>query len=71
MRGRKRALKITWREAWPIWLTFGILTGLGTLGIRAVIPATPVPARTLLPDEDAVVPELCTQRAIRTPLALG
>ena len=55
MRGRKRALKITWREAWPIWLTFGILTGLGTLGIRAVIPATQVPAKTLLSDEDAVV----------------
>jgi uncharacterized membrane protein len=55
VRRYKPALKITWREAWPIWLTFGILTGFGTLGVWALIPAAPVPAKTLLPDEDVVV----------------
>src|SRR5579871_4402625 len=55
MSARKRALHITWREAWPIWLTFGLLFGFGALGLWLLIPAPQVAPKVLLQGEDAFV----------------
>ncbi len=53
MRGRKRALKMTWRQTWPIWLTFALLFGLGAFGVWFVIPGSAPPAKLLAQGEDA------------------
>lgn len=55
MRARKRALKITWREAWPIWLTFGILFAFGAFGVWILMPAAQTPARALSQGEDVTL----------------
>ncbi len=56
MRARKRALNITWREAWPIWLTFGVLSALGALGVWYFIPTGQIaPSKALLRGEDVTV----------------
>lgn len=52
MSGRKRALKITWRESWPIWLTFVLLSGLGVFGFWLFMPAAQAPAQVLHSGED-------------------
>jgi FtrD-like iron-sulfur protein len=52
MRGRKRALKMTLRQTWPIWLTFALLFGLGAFGVWFVIPGSPPSAKVLAPGED-------------------
>lgn len=51
MNARKRAQNITWREAWPIWLIFGILFGIGALTVGVFLPAQ-IPTRALLQGED-------------------
>lgn len=55
MRRRKRKLKLTWREAWPIWLTFAILTALGMLGIRLLIPTAQIATKALAHGQDATI----------------
>ena len=55
MSPRKRALTITWREAWPIWLAFGILFGFGELGLWVLLPAAQIPAKALLQGEDVAL----------------
>ncbi len=36
---RKKHLKLTWREVWPVWLTMGILAALGAGGLWLYTPA--------------------------------
>ena len=55
MRVRKRALNITWREAWPIWLTFAVLSILGALGVWYFIPTGQIPRKALLRGGDVTV----------------
>jgi uncharacterized membrane protein len=55
MNGRKRALKTTWRQTWPIWLTFGLLFGFGALGVWVLLPSAQTPVEALRPNEDATV----------------
>lgn len=55
MRAHKRAVKLTWREVWPIWLTFGILSALGVFGVLVLTPSTQTPATALLQGEDVTV----------------
>ncbi len=52
MSGPKPALTMTWRQTWPIWITFGLLFGLGALGVRLAVPGSPPPAKVLAQDED-------------------
>ena len=52
MSGRKRALKITWRQTWPIWLTFGLLFGFGVFGVLVLVPGTQSPTKVLIIGED-------------------
>jgi len=52
MSGRKRALKITWRQTWPIWLTFGLLFGFGVFGVLVLVPGTQSPTKVLTIGED-------------------
>ena len=52
MSGRKRSLKITWRQAWPIWLIFGLLFGVGALGVWVLTPGTQSRVRLLAQGED-------------------
>jgi uncharacterized membrane protein len=54
-RKRKRALNVTWREAWPIWATFGLLFGFGALGVWVLLPASQIPTKALLHGEDVTV----------------
>ena len=46
---------MTWREAWPIWLTFGILASVGAFVVWVLMPATPVPVQALLRGEDVTL----------------
>lgn len=55
MAARKRKLSITWRETWPIWLTFGLLFGFGGFGLWVVLPSAQTPAQTLVRHEDVTV----------------
>ena len=52
MRGPKRAPNMTWRQTWPIWLTFTLLFGLGAFGVWFVIPGSPPPAKLLSQGQD-------------------
>jgi hypothetical protein len=52
MSGRKRVLNITWRQTWPIWLTFGVLFGFGVFGVLVLIPGTQSPIKVLAQGED-------------------
>ncbi len=54
-RKRKRALAITWREAWPIWLTFSIFFSFGVVGVWVLRPATQIPSTELLQGEDVAL----------------
>jgi uncharacterized membrane protein len=36
---RKKQLKMTWRELWPIWLAMGLLVALGIVGSWLYMPA--------------------------------
>ena len=55
MSSRKRSQKITWREAWPIWLTFSVLLVVGIIAVWLVFPASEISAKTLHEGEDAVI----------------
>lgn len=55
MRARKRSLNITCREAWPIWLAFGVVFGIGAIGVWVVRPATQVSPKALHKGEDVSV----------------
>jgi uncharacterized membrane protein len=55
MSSRKRARNITWREAWPIWLTFAVLLVVGIVGIWLFFPASEISAKTLRDGQDAVI----------------
>ena len=52
MGGRKGALKITWRQTWPIWLTFGLLFGIGVFGVLVLVPGTQSQTKVLVQGED-------------------
>lgn len=55
MDARKEKLSITWREMWPIWLTFALLFGFGGLGVWLVLPSVQAPAQSLARHEDVTV----------------
>lgn len=44
---RKRALKMGWRELWPVWVVFGVIAAVGIVGQRMILrtPTTPRPLR--------------------------
>jgi uncharacterized membrane protein len=48
-------VKITWRKAWPIWLTFLLLACLGVFDFWLFMPATSAPAEVLLPGQDVTL----------------
>ena len=52
MSARKRVRRVTWREAWPIWLTFAVIFGSGVLGLWSIFPYAQIPSKALLQDED-------------------
>ncbi|HLG97878.1 MAG TPA: Fe-S-containing protein [Bryobacteraceae bacterium] len=43
---------MTWRQTWPIWLTFALLFGLGAFGVWFTIPGSPAAAKVLAQGED-------------------
>ena len=51
MSGRKRTLKLGWRELWPVWVVFGVLIAIGIVGMQMMFP-TPARPKTLLAGED-------------------
>ena len=51
MSGRKRTLKLGWRELWPVWVAFGVIITIGIVGLRMMFP-TPAPAMALLAGEN-------------------
>ena len=51
MSGRKRTLKLGWRELWPVWVVFGVLIALGIVGMQMMFP-TPAPPKTLEAGQD-------------------
>ena len=55
MSARKRRMNITWRQAWPIWLAFGTVFGLGILGVWVVTPAKKMPTKALRRGEDVAI----------------
>jgi uncharacterized membrane protein len=55
MSSRKRAQNLTWREAWPIWLTFTVLLVVGIVGIWLFFPASEISAKALHDGQDAVI----------------
>jgi hypothetical protein len=52
MSRRKQVVKITWRQTWPIWLTFGLLFGFGVFGVLVLVPGTQSPTKVLAQGED-------------------
>jgi hypothetical protein len=46
---------MTWRQTWPIWLTFAVLFGLGIFGVLVVIPGTQIATKVLAEGEDATL----------------
>ena len=51
MNGRKRTLKLGWRELWPVWVVFGILIAIGIVGMQVIFPP-PARPKALLAGED-------------------
>lgn len=51
MSGRKRTLKLGWRELWPLWVAFGVLIAISIVGMQMMFP-TPARPKTLLAGED-------------------
>ena len=51
MSGRKRTLKLGWRELWPVWVVFGILIAIGIVGMQVMFPP-PASPKALLAGED-------------------
>jgi uncharacterized membrane protein len=51
MSGRKRTLKLGWRELWPVWVVFGILIATGIVGMQVMFPP-PARPKALLAGED-------------------
>jgi hypothetical protein len=51
MSRRKGSLKMTWRQTWPIWLTFGLLFGFGVFGVLVLVPGRQA-TRVLAQGED-------------------
>src|ERR1039458_8046962 len=51
MSGRKRTLKLGWRELWPVWVVFGILIAIGIVGMQVMFPP-PARPKALLAGED-------------------
>ena len=51
MNGRKRTLKLDWRELWPVWVAFGVLIAIGIVGMQMMF-ATPARLKTLLAGGD-------------------
>ena len=51
MSGRKRTLKLGWRELWPVWVIFGVLIAIGIVGMQMMFP-TPAPPKTLETGQD-------------------
>lgn len=43
---------MTWRQTWPIWLTFGLLFGFGIFGVLVLAPGTQSPTKVLAQGED-------------------
>ena len=52
MSRRQRELRTTWRQTWPIWLTFGLLFGFGVFGVLVLVPGTQSPTKVLAEGED-------------------
>jgi hypothetical protein len=46
---------MTWRQTWPIWLTFAVLFGLGVFGVLIVIPHTQIATKVLAEGEDVTL----------------
>src|SRR5262245_16094682 len=50
----KRVYKLSWRELWPVWLTFSGLFAVACLGIWVLLPASIQPA-TLITTKDLIL----------------
>ncbi len=48
---RKKQLKMTWREMWPLWLTMALLVPLGAFGVWLHMPVKPKPIIQVTTDD--------------------
>ena len=75
MSGCKREGKTSWRQTWPIWLTFGILFGIGGFGVWVLNPNSQRPTKVLAQGEDVRLGSQDLQkgepRLFAIPLASG
>lgn len=62
---RRRSVKFTWREMWPIWATLIGLFGFAALGLWLFAPSVPRVKRLALA-EDAAIPLAALQ--LKTPV---
>ncbi len=46
---------MTWRQVWPIWLTFALLFGFGVFGLLVLVPRAQTPTKVLDQGEDVKV----------------
>ncbi len=52
MGARKRSLKLTWRQVWPIWFVAAIPLALVAFGMWTLLPSARATVTALLPRED-------------------
>jgi hypothetical protein len=71
MKRRKRSVKITWLQTWPIWLTFAVLFGLGVFGVLLLVSGTRIPTKVLAEGEDVDLVARDLQRGEPRVLAVG
>lgn len=62
---RRRNVKLTWRELWPIWMTFGGLFAFAALGLWFFVPTAPH-VQQLKASEDIAIPLSALQ--LKTPV---
>lgn len=55
MSARKPTVDITWRQAWPIWLAFGFVFGIGAVGVFVATPASRISTKTLVKGQDLAI----------------
>lgn len=63
---RKKKLKLTWREMWPLWLALGLLVALGAVGIWFSMPAKRKPPVQVTTEDVSV--NLAALEAVRPQL---
>lgn len=68
MARRRRTANLTWRETWPIWTSFTVLTAIGAVGLWFVVRVPPH-ITALAQGEDAVLPVTSLELSIPVQFA--